>query len=130
MAELPYMTVTWTAEGVEMILDLITRLKEERDHLRSSLEYVQQCSTELVERIRTLEVCPSLPRCCGTCLHRSHIREMSRPHIHWTECRACANDPLGLPASYRNLVNGHPWQSSPMGVHEGLDCPAWRSSLS
>lgn len=55
MAEMPKMTIQWTAEGVETVCEMIAYLKNQKDELLRALTAVQTVSTQQVERIRALE---------------------------------------------------------------------------
>ena len=55
MAEMPKLTVHFTAEGVETVVEMIEYLKQQRDELQRALTHVQRVSTQQVEKIRALE---------------------------------------------------------------------------
>ena len=55
MAEIPKITVHFTTEGVETVVEMIEYLKCQRDELQRALTHVQTISTQQVERIRSLE---------------------------------------------------------------------------
>jgi hypothetical protein len=55
MAEMPTMTVHFTAEGIETVVEMIEYLKHQRDELLRALTAVQGVSTAQVERVRLLE---------------------------------------------------------------------------